>query len=404
MSGKISKISERVTYIGVDDATLDLFESQYPVPQGITYNSYIIRGEKIAVIDTTDSRTGAAWLENLKKGLNGDKPDYLVIEHLEPDHSSLISAFTDLYPDAELVMSRTALRMLPEYIDRMPGKCRLRSVEEENVLDLGGASLRFIMAPMVHWPEVMMAYSPEERLIFTADAFGTFGTADAIEGDWATEARRYYYNIVGKYGAQVQNALKKVSSLDIRTICPLHGPVLTEKIGHYVSLYDTWSRRLPETDGIFIACASIHGNTMEAAQYLAQQLRNLEAPNVYVADLTRDDQSADVALAFKFPMTIFCASTYDAGVFTPMYDFIHRLHTKGFCHRTAALVENGSWAPVAAKTMREMLLEMDGINILPDTLTIRGAFKESDRSAIDAFALKIAAAFRKVIAVANDLE
>lgn len=394
MTGNASDISEKISYIGVDDHGIDLFESQYAVPQGITYNSYIIKGEKTAVVDTTDSRTGAAWLENLRLGLGDRRPDYLIIEHLEPDHSALISDFIEIYPDACLVMSATARRMLPEFLDRMPKEEKLIAVNEGDVLDLGGISLKFTLAPMVHWPEVMMAYCPEEKTLFTADAFGTFGASDAIEGDWAIEARRYYYNIVGKYGPQVQTLLKKLSSLDVKTICPLHGPVLKDNIAHYVSFYDTWSRYLPETDGVFVACASIHGNTMKAAERIAMRLREKGIENVYVADLTRDDKSAALALAFRYPTAVFCASSYDAGLFTPMFSFLHALSLKGYRNRTAAIVENGSWAPSAGNVMREMLGKMKDIRILPDSLTIRGAFKKKDRDAADAFADAIAASIK----------
>lgn len=386
MTGSIFEVAPGITYIGVDDHTIELFENQYKVPQGISYNSYLVKGAKIAVVDTTDDQTGTEWLANLQKALDGAKPDYLVIEHLEPDHSSLISTFVEIYPEATLVMSATAARMLPNYLASVPQNSNIIVVKEGDTLDLGGLSLRFILAPMVHWPEVMMAYCPERKLLFSADAFGSFGTLDSIDDDWSAEAARYYFNIVGKYGVQVQNTLKKLSSLDIQTICPLHGPVLKENLGYYIGLYDSWSSYQPEKDGIFIASASIHGNTLEAAEYLAEELRNLGAPEVFVADLTHLDMSKAVAEAFKYPKAVFCASSYDAGLFTPMYTFLHILASKGYCNRKAAIVENGSWAPSAAKVMRTMLSEMKGIDVMPDILTIRGAFKESDRAAIRPFA------------------
>ncbi len=386
MTGNIFEVAPNIIYIGVDDHEIEKFENQYAVPNGVSYNSYLIKGEKIAVVDTTDDQTGTEWLANLKKALDGKKPDYLIIEHMEPDHSSLISTFTEIYPEAALVMSATAARMLPNYLDPIPEGCNIISVKEGDTLDLGGLTLKFILAPMVHWPEVMMAYCPERKLIFSADAFGTFGALDSLSEDWAEEARRYYFNIVGKYGPQVQNTLKKLSSLEIETICPLHGPIITKNIGHYVGLYDTWSSYRPETDGVFIASASIHGNTLEAAEYLAEKLRQLGVENVFVADLTKYDMSAAVAEAFKYPKAVFCASSYDAGLFTPMYTFLHILASKGYCNREAAIVENGSWAPSAGKCMRSMLEGMKGINILPDTVTIRGTFKESDRPALDALA------------------
>ena len=389
MTGNIFEVAPGITYIGVDDHTIEMFENQYKVPLGVSYNSYLIKGEKTAVVDTTDDQTGTEWLANLQKALDGARPDYLIVEHLEPDHSSLISTFAEIYPEATLVMSATAARMLPQYMDPIPEGCKIMTVKEGDVLDLGGLSLQFILAPMVHWPEVMMAYCPERKLIFSADAFGTFGALDSVMEAWPDEAARYYFNIVGKYGQQVQNTLKKLSALDIKTICPLHGPVLTEEIPYYIGLYDTWSSYRPEKEGIFIACASIHGNTLEAAEFLAEELRHKGVKDVFVADLTRLDMSEAVAEAFRYPKAVFCASSYDAGLFTPMYMLLHSLAAKGYCNRKAALMENGSWAPSAGKTMRAMLSEMKGIDIMPETLTIRGAFKEADRAQIVDFASKI---------------
>lgn len=389
MTGNIFEIAPGITYIGVDDHAIDLFENQYKVPNGVTYNSYLVEGEKIAVVDTTDDQTGTEWLENLQKALGERKPDYLIIEHLEPDHSSLISTFAEIYPETTIVVSATGARMLPNYFDPMPENCRIQAVKEGDVLDLGGITLHFYLAPMVHWPEVMMAYCPERKLIFSADAFGTFGTLDAQNEDWAVEARRYYYNIVGKYGQQVQNVLKKLADLDIQTICPLHGPVLTDDVARYIGFYDKWSTYSPENDGVFIACASIHGNTFEAASYLAEKLKQDGVKDVYVADLTRDDLSACVAEAFKYPKAVFCASSYDAGLFTPMYSFLHLLSIKGYCNRKAWLIENGSWAPSAGKVMTNHLSQMKDIEVSPDIVTIRGIFKEADRPVIDAFATSI---------------
>ena len=389
MTGNIFEVAPGITYIGVDDHTIEMFENQYKVPLGVSYNSYLIKGEKTAVVDTTDDQTGTEWLANLQKALDGGRPDYLIVEHLEPDHSSLISTFAEIYPEATLVMSATAARMLPQYMDPVPEGCKIMTVKEGDVLDLGGLSLQFILAPMVHWPEVMMAYCPERKLIFSADAFGTFGALDSVMEAWPDEAARYYFNIVGKYGQQVQNTLKKLSALDIKTICPLHGPVLTEDIPYYIGLYDTWSSYRPEKEGVFIACASIHGNTLEAAEFLAEELRHKGVKDVFVADLTRLDMSEAVAEAFRYPKAVFCASSYDAGLFTPMYMLLHSLAAKGYCNRKAALMENGSWAPSAGKTMRAMLSEMKGIDIMPETLTIRGAFKEADREQIVDFASKI---------------
>lgn len=388
MNGNIFNITDRITYIGVDDHTLGLFENQYKVPEGICYNSYIIKGEKTAVVDTTDDRTGEEWLANLRQALGDRSPDFLIIEHMEPDHSSLISTFMEIYPRAALVVSAVAAKMLPLYIDPMPSSAQILIMKDGDSLDLGGISLTFCMAPMVHWPEVMMAYCPEEKLLFSADAFGTFGVMDTPRMEWAKEARRYYYNIIGKFGQQVQNVLKKLSVLEIATLCPLHGPVLSGGLSEYFSFYDTWSSCRPETEGVFVACASIHGNTLNAANYLAEVIRG-KGEKVFVADLTRDDPSEMLAEAFKYPKAVFCASSYDAGLFTPMFSFLHSLQIKGYRDRKVALLENGSWAPTAGKVMRSMLEDMKDVGILPDTVTIRGAFKQSDRPTVDALADKI---------------
>lgn len=389
MGNDIYEICDGVEYIGVYDRYLDLFESQYEVPEGVTYNSYLIKGEKTAVVDTTDGHTGEEWLINLRHALGDRKPDYLVIEHLEPDHSALIDTFAQIYPDATLVMSATAQRMLPNYFDPMPKGIRIKSMKEGDELDLGGLTLKFIMAPMVHWPEVMMAYMPERKVLFTADGFGTFGPGKEEAEDWAKEARRYYYNIVGKYGPQVQNVLKKLSGIDVEIICPLHGPVLKENLGEKIALYDTWSSYRPEKEGVLIPVASIHGNTLAAAECLADSLRENGTKEVEVIDLTRCDMSEAVAKAFMYPELVLCASSYDAGLFTPMYSFLHTLQMKGYRDRKVALVENGSWAPSAAKVMRQMLGEMKDIDILPETLTINGILKDSDCERIDDFARNI---------------
>ncbi|MCM1489615.1 MAG: FprA family A-type flavoprotein [Muribaculum sp.] len=385
MTGNIFNITDNIKYIGVDDHSLDLFENQYRVKEGICYNSYLIKGEKTAVMDTTDDRTGEEWLSNLRQALGDARPDYLIIEHMEPDHSSLISTFMEIYPEAKLVMSAVAAKMLPQYMDPLPANTEILTMKDGDLLDLGGISLTFHTAPMVHWPEVMMAYCPEHKLLFSADAFGTFGVMDTPREEWAKEARRYYYNIVGKFGQQVQNVLKKLSKLDIETICPLHGPVLTGDLSMYFSYYDTWSLYRPETDGVFIACASIHGNTLDAANYLAELLRK-NGEKVYVSDLTHDDLSEMLAEAFKYPKAVFCASSYDAGLFTPMYSFLHILQAKGYKDRTVALIENGSWAPTAGKVMRSMLEDMKNIDFMGYTITIHGAFKQTDRPALDALA------------------
>lgn len=389
MTDNITKVTPDIYYIGVDDHTLDLFENQYPVPHGITYNSYLIKGKKTAVVDTTDDRTADEWMSKLDAALDGRKPDYLVVEHLEPDHSSLIQDFTDKYPEAKIVISAKGAQMLPNYMEPMIPMERIVQVKEGDTLDLGGMTLHFYMAPMVHWPEVMMVYVPEEKVLFSADAFGTFGTLFRQEEDWTREARRYYINIVGKFGNQVQAVLKKLGGLDIDVICPLHGPVLRESISQAIKSYDTWSSYKAETDGIMIACASIHGNTLQAADYLAQQLRELGAGDVQVVDLTRETISVAVAEAFRYPKAVFCASSYDAGLFTPMYNFLHTLQIKGYSNRKVALVENGSWAPTAGKTMRSMLEGMKNVELLPDMVTIKGKFKTSDRPLMQDLAKKV---------------
>ncbi len=386
MSGTNFNITENIIYIGVDDPTLDLFENQYRTHNGVSYNSYLIKGEKTAVVDTTDDRTGEQWLSNLQQALAGGKPDFLIIEHMEPDHSSLISTFLEIYPDTTLVLSAVAAKMLPEYFEALPAGLKLLTMKEGDTLDLGGLTLSFHTAPMVHWPEVMMAYCPEQRVLFSADAFGTFGTLDTSPDDWAAEARRYYYNIVGKYGPQVQNVLKKLRMLDIRTICTLHGPILNSDLDRYIGLYDTWSSYRPENDGVFIAVASIHDNTLHAAEYLAETLRKKGVEDVCLVNLTRADLSETLAKAMMYPKAVFCASTYDAGLFTPMYSLMHLLEIKGYRDRKTALIENGSWAPAAASVMRGMLEKMKGIEFTGDKVTLRGAFKETDKPAIDALA------------------
>ncbi|MDE6343034.1 MAG: FprA family A-type flavoprotein [Muribaculaceae bacterium] len=389
MTHAISKVAPDIYYIGVDDHTIDLFESQYPVPDGISYNSYVVKSDKIAVVDTTDNRTADEWLDNLRSVLDGKTPDYLVIEHLEPDHSSLIQTFAELYPESKLVMTAKAATMLPNYLEPMLPQERIIQVKEGDTLDLGQVTMQFYMTPMVHWPEVMMIYVPEEKLLFSADAFGTFATYGTPAAEWKKEARRYYINIVGKYGTQVQAALKKLSGLDITTICPLHGPVLRENIADALASYDIWSSYKEEKDGIFIACASIHGNTLEAARYLAEALGKSGVEKVHLTDLTREPVSVAVADAFRYPKAIFCASSYDAGLFTPMHTFLHTLSIKGYSNKKVALVENGSWAPTAGKVMRSMLEGMKNVEILPDIVTVKGKFKTADRDAMLEFARKV---------------
>ncbi len=379
----MKSFSDYVKYIGADDKDLDLFESQYPIPNGVSYNSYVILDEKIAVMDTIDARKGNEWFENLEKELGGRTPDYLVISHLEPDHSANIKAFTEKYPSAVLVGNAKTFAMLPQFFDIAPSVEKL-TVKEGDTLSLGSHELTFVMAPMVHWPEVMVEYEKSEKILFSADGFGKFGTLD-VEEDWACEARRYYFNIVGKYGGPVQTLLKKAANLDIKTICPLHGPVLTENLDYYINLYNIWSSYQPETDGVFIACASIYGNTKNAALKLKEIL---EAKGVKVAfsDLTRDDVAKAVEDAFKYGATVLAASSYDGGVFPPMETFISHLKSKAFQNRKIGMIENGSWAPCAARTMKASLEGMKNITVCENTVTVKSAFKDADIPALEALA------------------
>ena len=362
------KISDSVKYIGVNDYDIDLFEGQYKLEKGMAYNSYVIFDEKVAVMDTVDKIAVDRWQEYLSEALGDRKPDYLVVQHLEPDHSFGIQAIADKYPEMKLVMSAVALRMLPQFCDVDPS--RVIAVKEGDTLELGSHTLNFVMAPMVHWPEVMVSYESSEKILFSADAFGKFGTVDADEA-WNCEARRYYCNIVGKYGKPVQTLLGKAAKLDIATICPLHGPVLTDTIPEVVDLYKKWSTYEPENEGVFIACASIHGNTWSAAQKLKEILEAKGCPRVAIADLTRDDLAEAVEDGFRHSVLVCMASSYDAGVFTPMEDYLNRLEHKAFQNRTVALVENASWAPSAIKAMKAHFEKMANITLVDKTVTIK---------------------------------
>lgn len=362
------KISDSVKYIGVNDYDIDLFEGQYKLEKGMAYNSYVIFDEKVAVMDTVDKIAVDRWQEYLSEALGDRKPDYLVVQHLEPDHSFGIQAIADKYPEMKLVMSAVALRMLPQFCDVDPS--RVIAVKEGDTLELGSHTLNFVLAPMVHWPEVMVSYEISEKILFSADAFGKFGTVDADEA-WNCEARRYYFNIVGKYGKPVQTLLGKAAKLDIATICPLHGPVLTDTIPEVVDLYKKWSTYEPENEGVFIACASIHGNTWTAAQKLKEILEAKGCPRVAIADLTRDDLAEAVEDGFRHSVLVCMASSYDAGVFTPMEDYLNRLEHKAFQKRTVALVENASWAPSAIKAMKAHFEKMPNITLVDKTVTIK---------------------------------
>lgn len=378
-------ITTDIKYIGVDDLDLDLFESQYIVPNGISYNSYLIEDEKLTVMDTVDLRKSDDWWRNLEEALNGRTPSYLVVQHMEPDHAGNIARALEKYPDMVIVASDRAIKMLPQFFEGVDFEGKTLAVKEGDTLCLGKHTLQFIMAPMVHWPEVMVTYDQTDKVLFSADAFGKFG-ALAHDEEWACEARRYYFNICGKYGAQVQALLKKVAALPVEIICPLHGPVLSEDLGYYIGLYDTWSKYEVETDGVFIAFASIHGGTAEAARKLADILREKGAKKVSVADLSRDDMAEAVEDAFRMGRLVVAAASYDANVFPPMHDFLHHLQLKGYQKRRVGVVENGSWAPCAGRIMTGMLEQMKDIEIVQPMVTIRSRMKQADIPAIEALA------------------
>ncbi len=384
------KISENIKYIGADDKDIDLFESQYIVPNGISYNSYIIIDEKIAIMDTIDKRKTDEWLSNLETALEGRTPDYLVISHLEPDHASNIELIFEKYPEIKLVGNVKTFNMLPQFFNKIDLTDRTITVGEGDTLDLGEHKLTFAMAPMVHWPEVMVSYESTEKILFSADGFGKFGALDTDE-DWACEARRYYFNIVGKYGVQVQALLKKAAAMDIKTICPLHGPILTENLEYYINLYDIWSKYEPETDGVFIAYASIHGNTKKAALKLYDILKEKTNKKISIADLSRTDLAEDVEDAFRYSRMVVAAPTYDGGVFPIMNDFLHHLNIKAYKNRKVAIIENGSWAPMAGKVMRGYLENMKNIEIVPTSVKIRSAMTEENIKELEQLADEILA-------------
>ena len=385
---KDTSISEDIIYIGADDKDLDLFESQYIVPNGISYNSYLILDEKIAVMDTIDKRKTNEWLDNLDKALNGRIPDYLVVSHMEPDHAANIKNLIDKYPNIKIVSNNKVFSFIPQFFDISDLEERKIEVKEGDTLSLGKHTLQFIMAPMVHWPEVMMEYEQTEKILFSADAFGKFGALDADE-DWDCEARRYYFNIVGKYGMQVQAVLKKAATLDIKTICPLHGPILKENLEHYIEQYNTWSSYKPESDGIFIACSSIHGNTMNAAKELKEILEKKGAKKVVLSDLSREDWAECVEDAFRYGKVILMSSTYNMGIFTPMEQFLHHLKGKNYQNRTVGIVENGTWAPNAAKCMKEILDKMKDIKIIEPIVTIKSTLNDETKTQLEKLAQNV---------------
>ncbi|MBR3591104.1 MAG: FprA family A-type flavoprotein [Alistipes sp.] len=386
----IKNITEKIIYIGVDDTDIDLFESQYVVPNGVSYNSYLILDEKVAVMDTVDRRKSDEWLQNLDTALAGRKPDYLVIQHLEPDHAGTIAIAMERYPEMQVVASDKAVKMMPQFFANTSFEGRTIGVKEGDTLSLGGRTLHFAMAPMVHWPEVMVTYDSSEKVLFSADGFGKFG-ALCNGGEWACEARRYYFNICGKYGAPVQALLKKAAALDIEIICPLHGPVLTENLGYYIGLYDAWSKYEPETKGVLVAYASIHGNTAEVANKFAEILRSKGAEKVVVCDLSRTDMSEAVEDAFRYSHLVVAAASYDGDVFPVMHDFLHHLAIKNYSKRRIGIIENGSWAPSAGRAMRAIIDTFKGVTVAESMVTIMSSLKDSDIPALERLADEVLA-------------
>ena len=386
----VMKITDTIKYVGVNDETIDLFEGQYRMLHGVSYNSYVILDEKIAIMDTVDRRATEEWLSNLERVLEGRTPDYLIVSHMEPDHAANIQRVAEKYPEMKLVGNAKTFPMIAQFFD-LNIEGREVIVKEGDTLSLGRHTLQFFMAPMVHWPEVMVTYESSEKILFSADGFGKFGALDYEDPEgWACEARRYYFNIVGKYGAPVQALLKKAAGLDIQTICPLHGPVLNENLGYYIGLYDTWSSYKPEDKGVLVAYASIHGNTAKAARKFAEMLRAKGVEKVSVMDLSRDDMAEVVEDAFRYDRMVLAAASYDGGVFPCMQDFLHHLQSKAFQNRTVGIIENGTWGPTAGRTMKGILETMKNITIVEPMVTIRSAMKESDLPAMEALADVIA--------------
>ena len=381
------KITDTIKYAGVNDHKVDLFEGQYPVPNGMSYNSYVILDEKTAVMDTVDAGFTHEWLDNLEQILDGRKPDYLIVQHMEPDHAANIANFLKVYPDTTVAATPKAFAMIQNFFELdLEGK-RLE-IANGGTLSLGKHQLTFVYAPMVHWPEVMVTYDSTEKVLFSADGFGKFGALD-VEEDWDDESRRYFIGIVGKYGAQVQNLLKVAASLEIEKICPLHGPVLTENLGHYISLYDTWSSYTPEEEGIVIAYTSVYGHTKAAVEILEEKLKNKGCPKVVIYDLTRDDMSKAVADAFRYSKLVLATTTYNAGIYPFMHDFLTRLAEHNFQNRTVGLIENGSWAPLAAKVMKQLLAGCKKINWLDTTVKIMSTVKKENREELEAMASEL---------------
>ena len=381
-------ISENIKYIGVDDYDIDLFEGQYVVPNGISYNSYIIKDEKIAVMDTVDRRKSEEWLDNLEKELAGKEPDYLVVSHMDPDHSYNIGVLAEKYPNMKIIGNDKIFEFMKQFFEISNLDERKIVVKEAEEICLGKHTLQFFMAPMVHWPEVMVSYEKTEKIVFAADGFGKFGTLDTDE-EWDCEARRYYFNIEGKYGVQVQMLLKKLATLDVKMICPLHGPILKENLGHYIGKYDIWSKYEAEDDGVFVAYASIHGNTKDAVSELVKMLEEKGAKKVAVADLTRDDMAEAIEDAFRYDKVIFAAASYNASVFPAMESFLRQLAGKNYQNKKVGIIENGTWAPTAAKTMKDIIVGMKNITLCENEVTIKSRLNEASREQMDKLATEI---------------
>ncbi len=377
-------VTEDIRYIGVNDHDVDLFEGQYTVENGMSYNSYVILDEKVAVMDTVDAHFGVEWLQNLETELNGRRPDYLVVQHMEPDHSANIAVFMETYPEAQIVSSAKAFIMMQQFFGTDFPERKV-VVGEGSTLKLGRHTLTFVTAPMVHWPEVIVTYDSTDKVLFSADGFGKFGALD-VEEDWADEARRYYIGIVGKYGAQVQALLKKAAALDIAIICPLHGPVLNENLGYYLDKYNTWSSYAVEDEGVVIAYTSVYGHTKEAVEELAEKLNQRGCPNVVVADLARCDMAEVVADAFRYSKLVLATTTYNATIFPHMQNFIDHLTARNYQGRTVGMIENGAWAPMAAKVMKKMLETSKNLTYTDTTVTVKCALNDASRAQIDALA------------------
>jgi len=384
----IKHVTDSIYYVGVDDKDIDLFENQYVVPNGMAYNSYVIDDEKIVIMDMVDVKCAEEWYANLDEVLKGRQPDYLVMSHLEPDHSANLTEVLKRYPELKVVSNAKLLAMIPNFFPDIDLTGRTITVDGSEPFDTGVHKLNFVMAPMVHWPEVMVTYESAEKVLFAADAFGKFGTLDTDE-DWACEARRYYFNIVGKYGMPVQALLKKAENLDIQIICSLHGPILKEDLGYYINLYKTWSSYEPEDKGVFIAYSTLHGNTGNAAKKLAELLKEKGCPKVVVSDLAREDMAECVEDAFRYDRMVLASPTYDGGLMPVMMDFIYHLKSKAYQNRTVGFIENGSWAPMSGKLMKEQMTAMKNINIIEDVVTVKSALKAADEAKLEELADKL---------------